>query len=54
MIAKDKAQILVVDDAPNTVEILQRNLQADGYSVFTAGDVASLVAFLKSLDEDYQ
>ncbi|MGA3211729.1 MAG: sigma-54 dependent transcriptional regulator [Terriglobales bacterium] len=32
-------QILVVDDAPDTLEVLQRNLQAEGYRVFTAPDV---------------
>lgn len=47
MTAKDAKQILVVDDAPNTLEILQRNLQAEGYRVFTAGDVASAIHLLE-------
>jgi CheY-like chemotaxis protein len=31
-----RARILVVDDAPTTLEVLQRNLEAQGYVVFTA------------------
>ena len=41
-----KETILVVDDAPNTLEILQRNLQSEGYKVFTAQDVVSAVHVL--------
>jgi len=40
------ATILVVDDAPNTLEILQRNLQSEGYTVFTAQDVVTAVHIL--------
>lgn len=47
MTPKESKQILVVDDAPNTQEILQRNLQAEGYQVFTAGDVASAIHLLE-------
>ncbi|HYG99046.1 MAG TPA: sigma-54 dependent transcriptional regulator [Terriglobales bacterium] len=42
-----KEQILVVDDAPDTLEVLQRNLEAAGYCVFTAGDVSAAVRTLE-------
>ena len=32
----EQETILVVDDAPATLEVLERNLQARGYRVFTA------------------
>jgi DNA-binding NtrC family response regulator len=52
MISKAKEQILVVDDAPNTLEILQRNLQAAGYCVFTAADVAGAIQLLQQVPFD--
>ena len=36
MSGRDKARILVVDDAPDMLEVLQRKLAARGYAVFTA------------------
>jgi len=39
----EKASILVVDDVPNTVEVLQRNLAAAGYTVFTATGVPEAI-----------
>jgi two-component system response regulator HydG len=45
---KNKTSILVVDDAPDTLEILQRNLSAQGYLVFTAGSVVDAIKFLKT------
>ncbi len=36
--------ILVVDDVPNTVEVLQRNLTAQGYTVLTASGVTEAIA----------
>jgi DNA-binding NtrC family response regulator len=47
MTTKSKEHILVVDDAPNTLEIIQRNLQAEGYRVFTAADVSSAIQILQ-------
>jgi DNA-binding NtrC family response regulator len=52
MTSVTKEQILVVDDAPNTLEILQRNLQAAGYRVFTAMDVASAIQLLQQAPFD--
>ena len=48
----EKASILVVDDVPNTVEILERNLTAEGYSVFTAGGVPEAIRITESTPID--
>ena len=45
-------RILVVDDAPDTLEVLQRNLIEQGYQVFTAPGVAEATAFLQSSPVD--
>jgi DNA-binding NtrC family response regulator len=52
MTYREPKQILVVDDAPNTLEIIQRNLQAEGYRVFTAGDVATAIHSLEQAPFD--
>jgi len=44
--AAEREQILVVDDSPATVEIIQRNLCAAGYGVLTASCVADAAAIL--------
>lgn len=41
-----KDRILAVDDAPATLEVLQRNLDAQGYVVFTAANVAEAIKIL--------
>lgn len=46
--AARKENILVVDDAPNTLEVLERNLSAEGYRVFTAPGVAEAISILES------
>jgi DNA-binding NtrC family response regulator len=43
---KDKARVLVVDDAPDVLEALQRKLTARGYRVFTAPGVPEAKTFL--------
>lgn len=45
--AGKKASILVVDDVPNTVEVLQRNLTAAGYAVFTASGVSEAIEIIE-------
>ncbi len=45
-------RILVVDDAPNTLEVLQRNLASQGYQVFTASDVAKAIKLLEEISVD--
>jgi DNA-binding NtrC family response regulator len=49
---KGKSRILVVDDSPDTLEVLQRNLASKGYRVFTAGSVPEAVIFLESTPVD--
>ncbi|MBN2124192.1 MAG: sigma-54-dependent Fis family transcriptional regulator [Deltaproteobacteria bacterium] len=44
--------ILVVDDAPGTLEVIKRNLTSIGYRVFTAADVAQAVRTLESAPVD--
>jgi DNA-binding NtrC family response regulator len=43
-----KDSILVVDDAPDTLELLQRNLESRGYQVFTAPNVMEAIEILKT------
>jgi two-component system response regulator HydG len=45
---KKKSRILVVDDAPDTLEVLKRNLIAKKYVVFTASSVEEAIATLES------
>jgi DNA-binding NtrC family response regulator len=44
--------ILIVDDAPDTLEVLQRNLQAKGYGVYTALGVAEAIVILEQAPID--
>lgn len=48
----DKESILVVDDAQQTLEVISRNLSAEGYTVFTAKAVADAVKVLNSTRVD--
>lgn len=50
--AVKKDSILVVDDAPDTREVLQRNLAAQEYQVFTSPDVADAIKILNSTPID--
>jgi len=45
-------RILVVDDSPQTLEVLQRNLAAGGYQVFGAGSVAEAIRILETTAVD--
>ena len=45
---KKTPNILVVDDSPDTLEVLERNLTAQGYAVLTADSVARAVHILES------
>ena len=44
--SEKKERILIVDDAPDTLEVLQRNLSSQGYRVFTAPGVAEATQVL--------
>jgi two-component system, NtrC family, response regulator HydG len=46
------ARILVVDDAPDTLELLQRNLASQGGTVHTASGAADALALLESVPVD--
>jgi len=46
--APEKERILVVDDSPQTLEVLQRNLSARGYRVLTAPGAAEAIACLEA------
>ena len=43
-----KEHILVVDDSPDTLEVLQRNLESRGYRVFTAPGALEAIKILES------
>ncbi len=49
---REKESILVVDDAPQTIEVISRNLLSEGYTVFTADAVAEAVKVLDSTPVD--
>ena len=48
----NKKSILVVDDVPDTVEVLQRNLVSRGYTVFTAPGVAEALRIIETTPID--
>ena len=49
---RKKEHILVVDDSPDTLELLQRQLGAAGYSVISAPGVAEAVRALENARVD--
>ena len=48
MTTGNSESILVVDDAPETLEVLRRNLEAEGYRVLTAPGVPEALALLEA------
>jgi two-component system response regulator HydG len=48
----EKESILVVDDAPDTLELLERNLTSNGYKVFTAPGAVEAIRILDSTTID--
>jgi two-component system, NtrC family, response regulator HydG len=48
----EKQNILVVDDSPETIELIKRNLESVGYQVFSSENVQSAVKLLDALDID--
>jgi CheY-like chemotaxis protein len=44
--------ILVVDDSPPTLEILERNLSSKGYRVFPSANVAEAIRVLEDTPVD--
>jgi two-component system response regulator HydG len=47
-----KPRVLVVDDTPQTLEVIERNLSARGYEVFPASDVPRAIEFLEQTPVD--
>jgi DNA-binding NtrC family response regulator len=52
MIANEAERILVVDDAPDTLELIQRNLTSHGYLVFAAPGAVEALRLLESTPID--
>jgi two-component system response regulator HydG len=50
--SENKVTILVVDDAPQTLEVIKRNLTSKGYQVFTASNVPSAIKIIENLPVD--
>jgi len=48
----NKAKILVVDDSPETIELIKRNLESEGYQIYSANNVQSALKLLGSLQVD--
>jgi two-component system response regulator HydG len=48
----DNARVLVVDDAPDTLEVIQRNLQSKSYVVYTASAVSEAIRILEQTPVD--
>ena len=51
-ITHNTTKILVVDDSAPTLEVIQRNLEATGYEVFSAPSVEEAIAFLEQNSVD--
>ena len=47
-----KEQILIVDDSPQTLEVIERNLSLQGYLVFTAPGVEKAIRIIESTSID--
>jgi len=52
MIQQNKESILVVDDSEVTLEVIQRNLTAEGYKVFTAVSVGEAINIIEQTSLD--
>ena len=50
--SKEKERILIVDDSPETIEMLERNLRSEGYEVFSADNVMDAIAILDDIVAD--
>ena len=50
--ATEKERILIVDDSPETLEMLERNLSSEGYEVLTAPGVAEAIKILDDTPAD--
>jgi DNA-binding NtrC family response regulator len=51
-VSSDKETLLIVDDAPDTLEVLHRNLTGEGYQVFTSPGVFEAIRLLEKTSVD--
>jgi len=49
---KKSEKILVVDDSPETLELIKRNLDNKGYFVFTSSNVSDAISFVNATPVD--
>ncbi len=49
---RDTATILAVDDSPDTLELVRRNLELAGHTVYTAGNVHQALDLLDSIEPE--
>ncbi|HYC85268.1 MAG TPA: sigma-54 dependent transcriptional regulator [Chryseosolibacter sp.] len=47
---QNRTSILVVDDSPETIELVKRNLESEGYEIYSASNVQSAVKLLNTLN----
>ncbi len=52
LMKKNIATILVVDDSPDTLELIRRNLELAGHTVFTASNVQQALNITDSIEPD--
>ena len=45
-------EVLIVDDSPETVELIRRNLESVGYQVYAASNVQSAIKLLETINID--
>ncbi len=50
--SSEREKILVVDDSPDTLEVLQRNLESKGFNVVTAPGAVEAIKILESMPVD--
>jgi two-component system response regulator HydG len=50
--SSEREKILVVDDSPDTLEVLQRNLESKGFNVVTAPGAVEAIKILESVPVD--
>ena len=48
----DNINVLIVDDSPESVELIKRNLQSKGYQIYTASNVQSAIKLMGSIAID--
>jgi two-component system, NtrC family, response regulator HydG len=52
VLASEKETILIVDDSPDMLEVLRRNLDGEGYRVFAASGVVEAIKILQEIPID--